>query len=189
LKQQFAAGWLRTRAPVRQAPRAYGAASTHPIVGPARPRHPAVPRPGHAPTPRGRRIPPVPHAGQPSRHHGRRPRAAPLGIAVVEDPASEASPGTPTSSSSFRRRSAKNRKSTSRRVLSGECRRRPEPDRRPLLFSGRLCGPSLLPLEGRLISLNPTVPPPACQAAPALAAGNRSECPGTPRRRRPSGPS
>jgi hypothetical protein len=124
--------------------------------------------------PRGRRIPPVPRADPPSRHRGRRRRAAPLGIAVVEDPASEASLGTPTSSSSFHRRSAKIRKSTGCRVLSGERRRRPEPDRRPLLFPGRLCSPSLLPLERRLISLNPTAPPPACQDAPAPAAGNRS---------------
>jgi hypothetical protein len=34
-------------------------------------------------------------------------RAAPLGVAMVEDPASEASLDTPTSSSTFRRRCAK----------------------------------------------------------------------------------
>jgi hypothetical protein len=60
-------------------------------VGPAKPRQPAVPRPGHAPTPCGRRVPPVPRAGPPSRHprtaparrttwrcHGRRPRLGSL---------------------------------------------------------------------------------------------------------------
>jgi hypothetical protein len=115
--------------------------------------------------------PPVPRAGPPSRHRGRRMRAAPLAVAMVEDPISKASPGTPTSSSTFCRCSAKkNHKFTSRRARSGERRRRPERDRRPLLSSGRLCGSSLLPLERRLISLNSTAPLPACQTAPA--AGN-----------------
>jgi hypothetical protein len=116
-------------------------------------------------------------------------RAAPLGVAMVEDPASEASPGTPTSSSLFRRCIAKkNHKFTSCRALCGERRRRPEPDRRPLLSSGRLCGSSLLPLERRLISLNSTTPPPAFQTASTPAAGNRSGRPGHPAPPAPVGP-
>jgi hypothetical protein len=116
--------------------------------------------------PRGRRIPPVPRADPPSRHRGRHTRAAPLGMAMVEDPASEASPDTPTSSSSFRRRNAKNRYSTSRRALSCGRRHRPVHGHRALRSSSRLCGASLLPLERRLISLNSTTPQPACQDAP-----------------------
>jgi hypothetical protein len=143
---------------------AYSAASTQPSVGPAKPRQPAAPRPGHAPTPRGRRIPPVPRAGPPSRHRGRLMRAAPLGVAMVEDPASEASPGTPTSSSSFCRRSAKNHKFTSRRALSSGRRCRPVPDRRPVSPLAGLAAPFLFPSSSASL---PWTPPRRRQAVGA----------------------
>jgi hypothetical protein len=68
----------------------------------------------------------------------------------------------------------KNHKFTSRRARSDGRRRRPEPDRRPLLSFGQLRGSSLLTLELRLISLNSPTTPPALQTAPVVAAGNHS---------------
>jgi hypothetical protein len=155
LKQPLAAGCLRTRAPVRQAP-CRRTAPPRPIRAWGRPRQPAVPRPGHVPS--SRTLNPARAACRPAlapprttqaryttwRCRGRRPRLGGLSrhpylVLIVSQAQCQ-----------------KNRKSTSRRVLSGERRCRPEPDRGPLLFSGRLCSPSLLPLERRLISLNPT---------------------------------
>jgi hypothetical protein len=108
LKQQLAVGCLRTRAPVHQAPRRR-TEPPRPIRAWGRPScfspwsHDRDTRQHLADAESS----PVPRAGPPSRHRGQRMRAAPLGVAMVEDPTSEASPDTPTSSSTFRRRCAK----------------------------------------------------------------------------------
>jgi hypothetical protein len=85
LKQPLAAGCLRTRAPVRQAP-CRCTVPPRPIQAWGRPRQPAVPRPGHAPssrTPNPARAACRPALAPPrttqARHttwhgHGRRPR-------------------------------------------------------------------------------------------------------------------